>query len=411
MKRTDVLVVGGGICGYTAALAARRYYGGKKITLVRKEVRALIPWCLAYNCAKGTLSNNVLRDDRLYDEGIELVIDEVTAIDRQGKCVTTAFAEDIIYDKLILATGSLPATPFFKGADLQGVFALKKEFPYLENIRASLASARSLVIVGAGPAGIEFAEACTANRQLKVTMVELLPHCLAWAFDDEFCTLVEENLRQRGINIITAAGVEELQGNKRVEQVKLTSGRTLPADMVILATGVVPNTRLAREAGLATHEHAGILVDEYMRTSDEDIFAVGDCAAKISPSGPGGAIARQAIASGREARVAAANLFALKRPREIALEKFSVTIGDHAFGSVGLIQRTNPETGREMLTVDIAPGVIARDVAVKVAYARETGATIGAQVHGKPLGLVREIIDRLATAIQHQARFDELALA
>ncbi|WXJ95565.1 Dicamba O-demethylase 2, ferredoxin reductase component [Neomoorella carbonis] len=178
MKRTDVLVVGGGICGYTAALAARRYYGGKKITLVRKEVRALIPWCLAYNCAKGTLYNNILRDDRLYDEGIELVIDEVTAIDRQGKCITTAFAEDIIYDKLILATGSLPATPFFKGADLQGVFVLKKEFPSLENIRTSLASARSLVIVGAGPAGIEFAEACTANRQLKVTMVDFSP--TAW---------------------------------------------------------------------------------------------------------------------------------------------------------------------------------------------------------------------------------------
>ncbi|MBC7323897.1 MAG: FAD-dependent oxidoreductase, partial [Moorella sp. (in: Bacteria)] len=206
-------------------------------------------------------------------------IAEVTAIDPGGKCITTAFGEKIVYDKLILATGSSPAPPALKGAELPGVFVLQKELPCLKNMQNYLAKARNLVIVGGGLSGVELAEACSTNPRLHVTIVEQLPRCLARVFDEEFCILIEEKLRQRGVELISATAAEELQGQHRVEQVRLTGGRTLPADMVVLATGAVPNTRLARQAGLATDEKSGILVDEYMRTSDTAIFAIGDCAA------------------------------------------------------------------------------------------------------------------------------------
>lgn len=401
MKQVDVLVVGGGICGYTAAMAARRYYGDKKIGLLRKGLRALIPWCLAYNCARGAIHENILRDDRLYDEGIELIIDEVTGIDRNRKGVFTACGKEIKYEKLILATGSMPQPPPFKDDDLYGVFSFKKEYPYLQNLSVHLDSATDVVIVGGGLTGIEFAEACSATRQRNITLVEQRSRLLEWAFDEEIGNLMEDNLRQRGVNIITAARVEEVYGNKRVEGVKLTNGQVIPADTVILATGILPNTALARAAGLATHECAGILVDAYMRTTDENIFAVGDCIIKKNLPGPEGAGVRLALEGGRDARIAAANLFTLKRSKEAIIDKFTLAIGNKAFGVVGLLQNRQA-AGAYMMT--------AGEIAVKVIYSPETGTAVAAQVHGTPFTLVREIMDRMAGAIKQQTRFDEISL-
>ncbi|OIQ08297.1 nitric oxide reductase FlRd-NAD(+) reductase [Moorella thermoacetica] len=411
MKRTDILVAGGGIAGCTAALAARRYYSDKKITLVRREIRALLPWGLAYACGAGSLNEYILGDSRLYKEGIELVIDEVTTIDPGGKRVTTAFGEKIAYDKLILAIGSSPVTSLLKGTELPGVFVLKKELPYLKSLKEHLARARNVVIVGGGLNGVELAAACSANHQLHITLVEQLPRCLSGVFNDDTCILIEEKLRRKGVAIITRAAAEELEGCHRVEGVRLTGGRTLPADVVVLATGIVPNTLLARQAGLATDENAGILVDEYMQTSATDVFAIGDCAVQKSLVPTGGSLTRQAGPAGHEARVAAANLFGLKRAREITVKKISLAIGDLVFGSVGLIKIPLAETGTGMPTTALAHDVIAKDLAVKVVYVRETGATLGAEVYGKPLIRVRETMNNLASAIERQTPFTALPLA
>ncbi|OIQ56533.1 nitric oxide reductase FlRd-NAD(+) reductase [Moorella thermoacetica] len=411
MKRTDILVAGGGIAGCTAALAARRYYSDKKITLVRREIRALMPWGLAYACGAGSLNEYILGDSRLCKEGIELVIDEVTAIDPGGKRVTTAFGEKIIYDKLILALGSSPVASLLKGTELPGVFVLKKELPYLKSLQEHLARARNVVIVGGGLNGVELAAACSADPRLHVTLVEQLPRCLSGFFNDDTCILIEEKLRRKGVAIITRTAAEELEGRDRVAGVRLTGGRTLPADVVILATGIVPNTLLARQAGLATDENAGILVDEYMQTSAAGVFAIGDCAAQKHPAAPGVFPARQAGPAGHEARVAAANIFGLKRTREITVKKISVAIGDLAFGSVGLIKISPAGTGAGMPASALAHSMIAGDLAVKVVYARENGAALGAEVYGRPLIRVRETMNNLASAIERQTPFTALPLA
>ncbi|MDN5344603.1 MAG: hypothetical protein PWQ18_714 [Clostridia bacterium] len=411
MQHTDILVVGGGIAGHTAALAARRYYQDKKVTLVRREIRPLIPWGLAYASAAGTLDKYVLSDAWLRQAGVKLVIDAVTAIDCRNQRVTTACGEEIYYAKMILATGSFPAPLSLKGADLPGVFVLKKELPYLKEMQQRLAEATNLVIIGGGMNGVELALACSARPQRRVTLVELLPRCLARVFSDEFCELVEEKLRQRGVEIITATGVVALLGGNRVEQVQFSNGLALPADAVILANGTLPRTDLARQAGLETDEYAGILVDDYMRTSDAAIFAAGDCTAFRSHAVPGVPLPRQARMAGQEARVAAANLFTLQRRRENAVAKFSVAVGDLALGSVGLVKDLAPEARLVEPASAAISTVVVSDLTVRVAYARENGATLAAQVQGQPLARVRETMAYLATAIEQQTPFTELALA
>ncbi|MGI9862465.1 NAD(P)/FAD-dependent oxidoreductase [Moorella naiadis] len=411
MQRTDILVVGGGIAGHTAALAARRYYYDKKVTLVRREVRALIPWGLAYASAAGTLDRYVLSDAWLHQASVNLVIDGVVAIDRRNQCVTTACGEEISYEKMILATGSSPSPLPLKGAHLPGIFVLKKELPHLKEMQQRLAEARNLVIVGGGLNGVEMALACSARPQQRITLVELLPRCLARVFNHEFCELAEEKLRQQGVEIITAAGVAEFLGRDRVEQVKLSNGLTLPADVVILANGALPRTDLARQAGLEMDAQAGILVDDYLRTSDAAIFAAGDCAAPRSLAVPGVPLPRQARMAGQEARVAAANLFTLQRRWENAVARFAVAIGDLALGAVGLVKDLALEARMVEPPFASISTVVTGDLTVRVAYGRENGITLGALVQGQPQVRVRETMDYLATAIQQQTPFAELVLA
>jgi NADPH-dependent 2,4-dienoyl-CoA reductase/sulfur reductase-like enzyme len=112
-----------------------------------------------------------------------------------------------------------------------------------------------------------------------VTIVELLPHCLLLNFDEEFAVKVEEQLKRKGVKIITGRAIKRIYGKERVEGVELDTGEKVVADLVVISTGYRPNTKLAEKIGLKIGAY-GIAVDDYMRTSDPDIFAVGDCAEK-----------------------------------------------------------------------------------------------------------------------------------
>lgn len=414
MKRTDVLVIGGSAAGLTAAITAKRYFNDKKVTVVRKEEKVLVPCGIPYIFGTvGSPDKNLIPDATLVNDGIELVIDEVVEIDRQSKAVSTVKSGSITYDKLILATGSSPVVPPVKGADLEGVFVVKKDVAYLENLKSALDKARNLVIVGGGFIGVEFADECRKGRELNITVIELLPHCLALTFDDEVCAMAEEKLRSQGINIITGTKAEEFQGNGKVEQVRLAKGETLPADVVIFGIGVAPNIELAQKAGLKVDHRFGIWVDDYMRTSDPSIFAIGDCAEKSSFFGHGPSLIKLASIATHEARVAGANLFSLRRARGAAVGVFSTIVGDLALGSVGLTEKAAREAGIEVVTgnakaSDRHPGSMpgAREMGVKLIFTKDTGILISGQAYGGTA--VGELTNLLAAAVQHKMRADEL---
>ena len=225
----------------------------------------------------------------LQDNNIELVVDEAKELqakelDPKEKKVVLASGESVLYDKLILATGSSPLVLPIPGFDKKNVYTIKKDVQYLQNLLNALKNVKNLVILGCGFIGVEFADECKKNWDINVTIVETLDQCLQIVFGEGVCKCcqeIEDYLTKKGITIVTGTKIEKILGDEAVTAVKLSNGKEIQADALIVGVGVSPNVDLAKEAGLAVDKW-GIVVDTTMRTSDPNIFACGDCASKFS---------------------------------------------------------------------------------------------------------------------------------
>ena len=277
MKHADIAIIGGSAAGLTAAITARRHYPDKKIVLIRKEKQVLIPCGIPYIFGTvGSPEKNLIPDGVLEKNGIQLVLGEVTELDREKGEVKTASGETIAYDRLVLATGSLPTMPPVPGFELKNVFPVYKDVAHLSGMQEALKSVSDLVVIGGGFIGVEFADECNKSLQANVTIVEMLPHCLMLAYDEEFCAAAEKLLSDRGVTPLTGAKVARVAGKETVEGVDLASGKTLPAQAVIVGIGATASVNLAKNAGLPIGPTGGIVVDRTMRTPDPRIFACGD---------------------------------------------------------------------------------------------------------------------------------------
>jgi len=417
MKKIDLLVVGCSAAGIVAALTARKYNKNASITVVRKEEKALVPCGIPY--IYGTLKDpakDIIPDKLLLDKNIEVVVDEVKSLNKDEKTVTLSKGEKIGYGKLILATGSVPIVLPLPGINLKNVFTVIKDIPYLQGLMAALEKARDVVIIGGGFIGVEFADEFR-KRGLNVTIVEILPHCLQLAYDEDFCVIAEKKLTERGVNLKTNNKAEEIIGDEsgKVKGVKLSSGETLKADLVLVGVGVRPNTELAVNAGLRIGEQRGIWVDEYMRTSDEDIFAAGDCAEKYSFFTKKPSALRLASIAAREARIAGVNVFGLRRKNPGVIGSFSTIIGDLALGVAGLTERQAKEIGFNFVTgsatvLDKHPGAMpeCKEMRVKLLFEKASKVLIGGQVAGGPT--TAEVTNILAALIEKKATAEEVAI-
>lgn len=206
----------------------------------------------------------------------------VTELRPQQHEVVLASGAVLGYGKLLIATGGTPIVPPLPGADLEGVFTFTR-YEDMCRVREYIArhNVTQAVIVGGGMIGIKVAEAF-AYLKLDTTIVELMDRVLAQALDDTGSAMAKRSLEQHGVRVLTGAGVTSIGGSDgRVQSVTLDSGSRLPCQLVVMAVGVRPNTRLADQAGLAVNR--GLLVDDQMRTSDDDIYAAGDVAEAFDP--------------------------------------------------------------------------------------------------------------------------------
>jgi len=198
----------------------------------------------------------------------------VTKIDRAAKKVRTRNGETP-YDKLVIATGSAPFIIPVAGKELQGVLSFRD----LDDVNAMLSAAGNpdthAVVLGGGLLGIE-AAAGLKTRGMNVTVLHLMGHLMERQLDPSAGRLLQKELEGRGIEVHCHAQTKAILGHKRAEAVLLESGTIYPADLVVMATGIRPETRIATDAGL--HVERGIVVDDQMRTSDSDILAIGECA-------------------------------------------------------------------------------------------------------------------------------------
>lgn len=414
-KNYPIVVVGGSAAGLTAAITARRHYPSKDILLVRKEEQVLIPCGIPYILGTvGSPQKNLIPDAALDKNGIDLLVAEAVGIDREEKVLQTTEG-DVDYERLIIAIGSRPAMPPIPGFDLDGVYPVVKEVEYLSDLQEQLKNSKDVVVIGGGFIGIEFADEINKAGDKQVTIVEMLSHCLALAYDNEFCAEMEDVLESRGVNIRTASRVEKIAGNGKVEKVVLSNGEEIKADLVIVGIGAVANVDLAKEAGLRIGLTGGIAVDRTMQTSDEHIYACGDCAEKISFFGGRPSPLKLASIATLEARIAGANLFGIRRENVGTVGVWSTAVGDHALATAGLTEREAKERGYDVVAVTIQgpnrhPGGMpgAADTKVKLVFERNSGVILGGQVSGGPSA--GEISNIISACVQNRMLAEDIAM-
>lgn len=195
-------------------------------------------------------------------------------IDRTKTEVLDSKGETTKYDKLLLTAGGVPFVPPIKGGDRDNIFTMMT-WDSAKKVKEKLKETSHAVVLGGGLVGMKTAEGIH-EAGVKTTVVELAPQILSRILDSAGARLFEDYLQKRGMEIISGDTIAEVAGDGSVSAVKLRSGREVECDLLILAIGVVPNMSMGKEAGLETNR--GVLVNEYMQTSDPDIFAAGDVA-------------------------------------------------------------------------------------------------------------------------------------
>lgn len=329
----EILIVGSGAAAVAAAEAARKRNQVCSITIISEDRH--MPY---YRPALSDLLCEDLSDEELFihepswyeEQNIKLMLGRrVAAIDVSAKKITLDDGTQMSYDRLILAAGSRPnRLANLPGADKTGVFALRSLDDCL-SIKERAKTAKAAVIVGGGVLGLEAAWSLR-RLGLDITILENAPRLLPRQLDQKGSEILENAVAEAGIKIVRGASLAEILGDTEVKGVKLSDGQVIDAGMVLFSIGVTPNAELAREAGMNVNR--GIIVNDMMKTSADDVYAAGDVA---EYEGAVSGLWPQALEQGR---IAGANAVGDKQKYKPAipatyLDAFGLTIV--AIGDVG----------------------------------------------------------------------------
>lgn len=308
MTSQRALIVGAGHAGAQLAASLRQEGWTGEIVLIGEESALPYqrpPLSKGYLAGKSTLDELAIRSAKFYTEqGIQLLNAKVEAIDRSAGHLVLSTGDALPYDKLALCTGARPRRLSIPGANLVGVYYLRTAAD-VEMIREATSPGCRAVIIGGGYIGLETAASLRALG-LEVTVLEATERVLERVTAPAVSAFFDRIHREEGVNIRTGALVEALSGDGRVREVFLSSGESIPTDLVIVGIGVEPNTELAAAAGLVVDN--GVVIDAQTRTSDPDIVAAGDCASH-DMARYGRRIRLESVPSaGEQAKVAAATV-------------------------------------------------------------------------------------------------------
>ncbi len=408
-----VVVVGGVAGGMSFAARARRLSEDAKIVVLERDAYVSFANCgLPYYLGGEIAERESLLLNTAQSLAASLALDvrtghEVISIDPLGRTVRVRerasgreYTEG--YDTLVLATGAEPVVPPIPGVDLPGVRVLRT-VPDVDALQAILAGGpRHAVIVGSGFIGLEVAEALH-HRGLAVTLVELADQVLP-ALDPEMARAVELDLRAHQIDVrlaTSATSVRPVPGGGLV--VELSDGRSVPADLVLLAVGVRPQTALAAGAGLALGVRGALLVDEYLRTSVSSIYGVGDAIQVVDAVTGAPALVPLAGPANRQGRAAANHLFGRPGAATPVLGTAIVRVFETVAATTGHGEKVLETAGIAHHVVHVHPGDHAgyypgaHPIHLKLMFAPD-GRILGAQATGSTG--VDKRIDVIATALR-----------
>jgi 3-phenylpropionate/trans-cinnamate dioxygenase ferredoxin reductase subunit len=284
MAHQTVLIVGAGHAGFQVAASLRQHGFAERICLINDEAHIPYqrpPLSKAYLKGEGRPDSLMFRPEKFYrDQNIELISDRAAFIDRSAQRLLLASGAFLDYGHLVLATGARNRLLDLPNANLADVRYLRI-LDESEALRQRIHSARHVVVIGAGFIGLEFAATARA-KGLEVDVVELASRVMARAVTAEISEYFETQHRAAGIRIRLGVQATSIENDgDRVAGVSLSDGHHIPADLVVVGVGVLPNVELAAEAGLPVA--SGIIVNEQLLTSDPNVSAIGDCALFASP--------------------------------------------------------------------------------------------------------------------------------
>ncbi len=279
MTQGPVLIAGAGHAGFQLAASLRQHGYSEPIRLINDEAHLPYqrpPLSKAYLKGAGGADSLMFRPDKFYrDQNIELIADRAASIDRAARRLLLASGSSLDYGHLVLATGARNRLLDIPNANLEDVCYLRT-LDESEALRLRIASARRVVVIGAGFIGLEFAATARA-KGLEVDVIELGARVMARAVTAEISDFFQSRHTAAGIRIHLGVQATSIESDgTHVAGVSLSDGRHVPADLVVVGVGVLPNVELADEAGLPVA--AGIIVNEQLLTSDPNISAIGDCA-------------------------------------------------------------------------------------------------------------------------------------
>ena len=308
-----IVIIGAGQGAGQAAASLRQAKYEGDITLIGDEAYPPYqrpPLSKAYLSGELPIERVYVRAEKFYtDKNIDLKTNtRVESIDPQGKSVTTDSGETIVYEKLLIATGSRPRKLSIAGSDLQGIHYLRT-ISDVDAIRDSMSTAKNIVIVGGGYIGLEVASVAVSS-DLNVTVMEMEGRILQRVTTPEMSAFYHKLHTNRGLNILTNSTVSGFTGTDKTNGVlfKNEAGEEseIPADLVIVGIGIIPNIELAEVAGI--HCDNGIVVDDHCRTSMQDVYAIGDCCNHPNPILDRRLRLESVPNAMEQARVAAANI-------------------------------------------------------------------------------------------------------
>lgn len=285
---SGILILGGGQAGAQLAISLRELGYSEPITLVGDEPHAPYqrpPLSKDYLAGKLTEAELPLRTPKYYRErDIRLIIGmPATSINREAKHVVISSGEKLPYERLVLATGTRNRRLGFDGGEPSNVHYLRSRDD-ADGLRKALDEANDVLIIGAGFIGLEFASVATA-RGARVTVVEMANRVMGRAVSEEVSAYSTARHEAAGTEVLCSTSIDQFLRDEsgRVTGVRI-GDKTRKADLVLVGIGVIPNSELAEEAGLAVGN--GIVVDSRLTTSDPAISAIGDCASHPRPEYP-----------------------------------------------------------------------------------------------------------------------------
>lgn len=412
----NIVIIGAGASGLTAASNIRKYDEESQIIVFTTQKHVAYSPCAIPYVIGGHIDSfediimhkptDYLRKNiKIFTETkvieINNDITELTYEDKKGN------KQNLKYDKLVIATGGKPLIPPIPGKDLEGVFKVRT----VEDGEAILAysqKCQNVTLVGGGAIGLELGSEL-ANKGIKVTIAEMMPQLFPRSFDQEMSDKFQEHLQSKNIEILTGSAVQSINGETKVESVTI-DGEEKPADMVILSTGVRPQTELAESIGCELGQFA-IKVTPHMETTVPNVYAAGDCVEVTNAITEEITLSPLGTTAVRQGVILAKNLAGHEIEFQPVLNSTVSQIGGMEMGAVGITQQEAEKKGIDVVVSTIEslsraryyPG--SKPLYLKL-IAKTDGTIIGCQMFGQEA--VAERVDTMTAIMSQKLTCDDV---